>query len=187
MLFHQAEMFNRRASRPKFKAAEIFATLQISVKGTVADIGSGGGYFTMRFAEAVGLDGKVYALDTNPNLLNYIAKIASENQMTHIETVLIADTGINLPGPGCDLIFLRNVFHHIEKPVDYFKKLKPALKPGGKIAVIDYRKGKALNFITLFGHCVAAGVIHESLQKAGCKLFASYDFLPEQSFDVFQL
>jgi len=78
---------------------------------------------------------------------------ARDNQMTNIETVLVDENGLNLPEEGCDLIFLRNAFHHIEDPACYFKTLKRFPKPRGKVVIIDYKKRAVLNFITLMGPC----------------------------------
>jgi len=81
MLFNKAEMLNRRASHPKFKAREIIRALEIKKGSVVAYIGAGGGYFTMLFAEAVGREGRVYAVDTDVKLLNYIEKRAVERKV----------------------------------------------------------------------------------------------------------
>lgn len=184
-MFNRAEMFNYRARHPKFKADEIIRKLALRKRAVVADIGSGGGYFAIRFAETVGLDGKIYAIDTNPKFLSHIAKVAGENKLTNIETISIKRNGLNLPEQSCDLIFLRNVFHHLDDPVAYFKTLKRFLKPGGKVAVIDYKKPKSFSFISLLGHYVEEGLILETMKKAGYEPVECYDFLPEQSFNIF--
>jgi len=88
-MLKRAEMLNRRASHPKFKVYEILKTLNLQVGAVVADIGCGGGYFTMRFAGAVGLDGRVYAVDTNKKFLDYVKNQAQQNQMTNVKTVLV--------------------------------------------------------------------------------------------------
>lgn len=186
MLFKKAEMMNKRASQPKFKMNEILEVLLVEKGGAIADIGSGGGCFTVRFAEKVGLDGKVYAVDTNTDNLNYVKNYAEETQLTNIETVLAEENKIILP-EKCDLIFLRNAFHHIKEPETYFRNLKRYLKPRGKIVIIDYKKRAAFNFITLMGHYVEEEHIQETMKNAGYELYERYDFLPEQSFNIFEL
>jgi len=185
-MFNRAEMLNRRAGQPKFKADEIIRTLDIKAGAAVADIGAGGGYFTMRFAEAAGLDGRVYAVDTNAKSLAYVENNAEKNGMINVETVLLDNTGLKLPEHGCDLIFLRNVFHHLDDTVGYFKDLKRFLKPGGRVVIIDYKKRKTLNFIALMGHHVEEESIRKTMSDAGYSLVERYDFLPEQSFTVYQ-
>ncbi|MBM7854577.1 ubiquinone/menaquinone biosynthesis C-methylase UbiE [Desulfohalotomaculum tongense] len=186
MLFNRAEMLNRRARHPKFKADEIIGALNLQKGAVIADIGSGGGYFTMRFAEAVGPEGKVYAVDVNAKLLAYIENYAKENRMTNVETVLVGESGLNLPEQSCSLIFLRNVFHHLNSPERYFKALKRFLKPGGRVIIIDYKKGTALNLIALMRHHVEEAFIQETMKNAGYDLVDRYCFLPQQSFNVFQ-
>lgn len=187
MLLNRAEMLNRRASHPKFKGDEILKVLSLSRNAVAADIGSGGGFFTMKFAEIVGLDGMVYALDKNKKFLSYIAMQAQENQMSNIRTVVVNEKGLDLPQHRCDLIFLRNSFHHIEDPVNYFRTMKKFLKPEGKVVIIDYKKCAAFSFITLMGHYVKEELIQETMKDAGYLLVESYDILPEQSFNIFQL
>ncbi len=187
MLFNRAEMLNRRASQPKFRVNEIMKVLAMPRGARVADIGCGGGFFTMKFAERVGLDGKVYAVDKNKKFLTYIEKQAQEKQITNIKSVLIKEKGIELPEQSCDLIFLRNVFHHIEDPTNYFKSMKIYLKPKGKVAIIDYKKCAAFNFITLMGHYVKEELIQKTMKDAGYLHIARYEFLPEQSFNIFEL
>lgn len=179
-------MLNRRASHPKFKADEIIEVLSLQKGAVVADIGSGGGYFTIRFAKTVGLNGRVFAVDTNARLLAYVKNYAKKNQITNVETVLIDKNGLNLPKEGCDLIFLRNVFHHLNQPEHYFKTLKCFLKPGGRVVVIDYKKRKTLNVIALIGHYAEEAFIQETMKNAGYVLVERYDFLPEQTFNVFR-
>lgn len=186
-MFNKAEMLNRRASNPKFKSREILNVLALHKGEVVADIGAGGGYFSMLFAEDVGLDGKVYSLDTNPKMLTHIKSYAEENQLTNINTVLVNEDDLNLPEHGCDLIFLRNVFHHIQDKETYFAKLKSFLKPNGRIVIIDYKKTETFNFINLMKHYVEENLIISTLENAGYKITDSYDFLSEQSFNIFSL
>ena len=77
---NRAKMFNKRASKPKYKADQILEKLALKPGQFIADIGSGGGYFTYRFAKAVGEKGKVYAVDTNQEFLTFIKKQATEQE-----------------------------------------------------------------------------------------------------------
>lgn len=185
-MFNRLEMLNRRAAQPKFKANEIIRTLYIKAGATVADIGAGGGYFTMCFAEAVGRDGRVYAVDNNAKSAAYVENMSKQNGMTNIEAVLLDNTALKLPEHGCDLIFLRNVFHHLDETVEYFKDLKRFLKPEGRVVIIDYKKRKTFNFIALMGHHVEEETIRKTMSAAGYSLVERYDLLSEQSFTVYQ-
>lgn len=184
-MLNRAEMLNRRADHPKFKAGKVISTLALKPGAVVADIGSGGGYFTMRFAEEVGLDGRVYAADKNEKFLDYIKNQARKNQMTNVKTVLVDENGLKLPENGCDIIFLRNVVHHIEDRKSYFANLKRFLKPEGRVVIIDYKKRKTMNFISWMGHYVEEDDIKQTMRNAGYELVEKYNFLSEQSFTVY--
>lgn len=183
----KAKMFNKKAARPMNKAEKIIQTLSIQPGQTIADIGSGGGFFTVQFAQTIGTTGTVYAVDTNQELLDFIHKQASEHGLNNIMTLQTSADKPNLPEHFFDLIFLRNVTHHLKERIGYFKKLKEALKPQGKIAIIDYDgRGTVLSFQRLHHHFVPPDVLIHEMTQAGYRVEASYDFLREQSFTVFK-
>lgn len=186
-ILNRAEMFNLRASTSKNKPNEIISRLRIKKGDTIADIGSGGGYFTTRFAAEVGLGGEVYALDIDKGLLQYIALQSKNNGFTNIRTVLIDKKVEGLPREGCDLVFLRNVYHHIHEPEEYFKEIKKFLKTNGKIAIIDYKKTNNFKFINLIRHFAKQEDIIRDLKKAGYRHIDSFDILQKQSFNIFQI
>ncbi len=180
--------FNQKAAAPENKPEEILETLDIQNGMTVADIGSGGGYFTLEFAKRVGKNGLVYAVDINPKNLVYIKKAASKEGLANIATKLAGEHGPELPDNSVAVFFLRNVFHHLSNPEEYFAKLKPILTQGGRIAIIDYKKPAAkngLSFISIFKHYVSEEIITRIMETAGFHLQQSYGFLPEQSFNIF--
>ena len=181
-------MFNKKASDPKNKPDEILKALELRQGQRVADIGAGGGYFSLRFAEAVGKNGRVFAIDTNPKFLEFIENSAKEKELNSIETVLTMEENPALPDKSIDLIFMRNVCHHLSNRVEYFKKLKSALKPEGRIAIIDYKAGGGrFSFHRKFGHYVPKENLKAEMKEAGYQLEKDLDFLPEQSFMIFSL
>jgi arsenite methyltransferase len=184
----RAEMFNKRASKPKYKADQILETLALESGQTIADIGSGGGYFTYRFAKAVGDKGKVYAVDTNQEFLGYIKKKAAEQALTNIVTLLTSSEHPDLPKHMFDYIFMRNVTHHLPDRVNYFKGLSEALKPTGNIAIIEYNgRGGLFSFHRVHRHFIPQDVLVEEMKQAGYTIQKNYDFLSEQSFSIFSL
>ena len=183
------ERFNQKAASSDSKSTEILNSLDIKEGCAIADIGSGGGYFSIEFAKRVGKSGVVYAVDVNPKNLSYVKEKASAAGVTNVQTTLTEEDKLNLPLNSVDIIFLRNVFHHIPNPTQYFKALKPVLKNGGIIAIIDYKKPKGggiFSFVGLFKHYVPQEEIQKALKDAGYKVQKSYDFLPQQSFKVFK-
>ena len=183
----KAEMFNRKASDPKNKPDEILKALGLQQRQKVADVGSGGGYFALRFAEIVEAEGRVFAVDTNPKFLEFIQDSAKEKVLTNVETVLTEEDKPILPEKSVDLVFMRNVCHHLSNRVDYFRRLRNSLKTSGRVAIIEYRSGRGFSFHRLFGHYVAKEKIIEEMQEAGYKLEKEVDFLPEQSFTLFSM
>jgi len=183
----KASMFNRQASDPKNKPDEILRILSLQKGQTVADIGSGGGYFCLRFAEAVGKEGKVYAVDMNPEFLEFINSVAKEKGLSNIETILVSNEDPVLPEKALDLVFLRNVYHHLPNRVSYFEKLRSKLKPEGRVAIVEYKRGKRFTFHGMFGHNVPRELIIEEMSKAGYRTMQELDFLSAQSFTIFSL
>jgi len=183
----QAKMFNRKASDPKNKPDQILETLVLQPGQNVADIGAGGGYFSLRFAEAVGNEGHVFAVDTDSNFLEFIKESAKEKGLYNIETVLATEDGLTL-SESVDLVFMRNVCHHIPNRMEYFRKLENSLKPDGRVAIIEYKRGGGLfSFRRMFGHYVPKEIIVEEMNKARYQLEKAFDFLPEQSFTIFSV
>jgi arsenite methyltransferase len=180
------EMFNKKASKPKNKTDQIMETLALKPGQIMADIGSGGGYFTYRFAKAVGAKGKVYAIDTNQEFLTFIKKQAMEQGLTNIITRFTASEQPDLPKHMFDFVFLRNVTHHIPNRINYFQRLKETLKPDGKIVIIEYdERGGLFSFHKSHRHFISQNILLEEMKQAGYVVQNSYDFLSEQSFTIF--
>jgi len=181
----KAKLLNKKASDPRNKPDQILEALKLRQGQNVADIGAGGGYFCMRFAETVGRKGKVYAVDTNPGFLKFIETSAKEQGLDNVETIPATEEDLALPERSLDLIFMRNVCHHLTNRVKYFKKLKRFLKPKGRIAIIEYRRPKHFTHRGMFKHYVSRETIIEEMNEAGYQVKREFDFLPEQSFTVF--
>jgi len=181
----KAKMFNKKASDPRNKPDRILEALELRQGQNVADIGAGGGYFCLRFAEAVGKKGKVYAVDTNLGFLEFIENSAKKRGLGNVETILVAGEDLALPERSLDLVFMRNVCHHLTNRVEYFKKLRRFLKPKGRIAIIEYKHAKPFTFRGIFGHYVPRETIKEEMKEAGYRVERELDFLPEQSFTIF--
>lgn len=175
----KAAMFNKKA---KPDAEQVLKSLEIKSDDIIADIGSGGGFFTFEFAQITAPKGKVYAVDTNNELLAYIKKHQQERHLTNIQTIAASEKNANLPKNSCDLMFLRNVFHHIPEPVTYFRSLSGGLKPSGRIAIIEWKPGEAHH-----GHGTTGEEIIVVMTDAGYNHTKSFDFLDKQTFNVFQL
>jgi arsenite methyltransferase len=178
-------MLNREAASNKNKPAEIIKNLPLREGNSIADIGSGGGYFTIEFAKLIGEEANVYAVDMNSKSLDFIEQEVEKEGLNNVKTVLADKNGFSIPEKSVDILFLRNVFHHLPNPVDYFKNVTKFLKTDGKIAIVDYKK-KGFSFTGLFGHFTPENLLIETMEKAGFKIFKQFDFLTDQSFIIFQ-
>jgi ubiquinone/menaquinone biosynthesis C-methylase UbiE len=122
------------------KVAEVTAALKLKPGTLVADIGAGTGVFSIPFARAVRPGGTVYAVEVDEKLLEHIVEAGTEQGVTNIQPVFAEYNDPLLP-PGVDLAFIHDVLHHIEDRATYLKNLAGYLKPGGRIAVIDFKAG----------------------------------------------
>jgi len=181
----KAELFNKKASDPKNEAVIVLEALGLNQGQVVADIGSGGGYFTFLFAKSVGEGGKVFAIDTNLDFLEFVKTNAEEKGLNNIETVVATNEKPLLLKKSVDLVFMRNVCHHIQNREAYFRRLRDVLNPDGRVAIVEYRGGVGFSFHSLFGHSVPKETIVKEMRAAGYRLEKDSDFLPEQSFTLF--
>jgi ubiquinone/menaquinone biosynthesis C-methylase UbiE len=178
------KMLNREASSARSRSDEVLERLHIREGQAIADIGSGGGYFTLAFAGRAGKTGRVYAVDVKKKYLDFIRRQSEQAGLSNIVFVLAGEGGMNLPEAGLDLVFARNVFHHLSDPADYFADLKKYLKPGGKVAIIEHGK-KGFGFVSLFGHHTSREAIVRDMETAGYLPTESFDLLPDQTFTLF--
>lgn len=178
------ESLNKKASSSENKPHEVINSMNLEDGDVVGDIGAGGGYFSFEFSKVVGENGKVYAIDTNQKSLDYIESKSKKLGINNIETVLVNEYGLDL-AENVDMFFMRNVFHHLTDPVAYFKSIRPLLKNNGKITLLEYNK-KKLGFVGIFGHYTPEYELVKQMELAGFRVFENYNFLPEQSFNIFQ-
>jgi predicted methyltransferase len=164
------------------KPHEVIQALKLKADAVVADIGSGTGYFSIRLAHMVP-KGKVYGLDAEPDMVKYLADRAKRAGLNNVKAVLVKPGDAALPEKA-DLVILVDVYHHIEKREAYFRELQRSLKPGGRLAVIDFTMDspegppKAAR--------IAPEQVKAELQAAGYALKEAPAFLPNQYFLIFQ-
>jgi len=178
----QAKAYNDSANDAKHKPEEVIAKLKIKPTDVIADLGSGGGYYTLKFAK---ITKKVYAIDVDSKLLETVKLKAKEENLTNIVTVLANEKNSGLSDSSIDLLFNRDTFHHLPEQTSYFSEIKKSLKPNARVAIIDYKKDANL-FIRIFGHYSEEEEILSKMEKAGFKLIEKHNFISDQHFLIFQ-
>jgi len=160
------------------KPHDVVMALNLKPTDSVADIGAGSGYFARRFALHAG---RVYAVDIDEKLLGLVRAKAPAN----LETIVAAPDDPHLPPRSIDMVFFCDVLHHIENRPAYYAKLARALKPGGRIVVIDFYK-KDLPVGPPPSMKLADQEVIAEFQKAGFALSKRLDSLPYQYFLFFE-
>lgn len=165
---------------------EVMARLDLKVGDEVADLGAGSGYFTLRMAREVGAIGRVYAVDTNPEMLEHIEKRAEEEELENIQTILADPDNPKLGSKSVDLIFICDVLHHVSNRDRYYPLLARALRTGGRLVNIDFHKRKLPVGPPVEMKITRKDVIKQ-VEAAGFRLVEDYNFLKYQYFLVFEL
>ncbi|HEY3440832.1 MAG TPA: methyltransferase [Paludibaculum sp.] len=106
----------------------------------VADVGAGSGYYTELLAESVGPAGRVYATDIQPGMIALLRQRIARAKLTNVEPVLSTETETRLPAVALDLILLVDVYHEFSNPQEMLRQLRAALKPGGRLVLLEFRK-----------------------------------------------
>ena len=159
------------------KPHDVVMALNLKPTDTIADIGAGTGYFARRFAMHAG---KVYAVDIDQKLLDIAAKDAPAN----LKTVLATPDDPRLPDGSVDVIFFCDVLHHIENRAAYYPKLAKALKPGGRIVVIEFYK-KDMPIGPPPSMKLSDDEVIAEFRSAGLALSKRLDILPYQYYLFF--
>ncbi len=160
------------------KPHEVIVALELKTTEVVADLGAGSGYFTRRIARHAA---KVYAVDLDAKLLEK----AKASSPPNVETVLATPDDPKLASESVDTVFVCDVLHHIEARPAYYAKLKRALKPGGRIVIVDFFK-KQLPVGPPPAMKLEASEVEAEFAAAGFKLAKPHSFLPYQYFLEFR-
>jgi predicted methyltransferase len=170
------------------KRKEILAACKFNAGMVVADVGAGTGLFTRLLAAEVGMKGKVFAVDIAENFLNHIKKTCAEAGITNVETIKCSATSAELPENSVNAVFICDTYHHFEFPSRTMASIHKALKPDGRVVLIDFHriKGKSSDFV--MGH-VRAGqeVFVKEIEESGFRrVHEEKGLLEENYFVIFE-
>jgi len=161
----------------------VIKELRIQPGSVVADIGAGTGYFSMRLAKLPARP-KVYAVDIEPAMLEHITHRATLDDLANVKAVKADADRTNLP-ERVDVVLIVDTYHHLPNRVAYFTELRRQMKPGARLAIVDFRKGAPDGPPEEFRFTPAQ--ISKELEQAGFTLAESHDFLPRQHFLVYRV
>jgi predicted methyltransferase len=166
------------------KPEQVMDALQIAEDSVVADLGAGGGWFTIRLARRVGPHGLVYAEDVQRLMIEAIQRRVQREGLTNVRTLLgeYDDPFSGLPANMLDAVLIVDAFHEMEHPVVLLRNVGRTLKPSGLIGIIDYQQGEGGPGPDHSEDRVAPSVIIETAKGAGLKLVGEENFLPYQYF-----
>ncbi|HVJ23151.1 MAG TPA: class I SAM-dependent methyltransferase [Burkholderiales bacterium] len=163
------------------KPHEVMRALALKPDAAVADLGAGTGYFAARLANMLP-KGTVYAVDIEPGMVKYLGERAQREKLANLKPVSGTPRDPRLPAK-VDLVLLVDVYHHIDERERYFRALAASLKPGGRVAVIDFRLDSPAG--PPKSARVAPERVKAELASAGYALAEEHGFLPRQYFLIF--
>ena len=179
---HWAQVFDDPSRDAWQKPHQVIETLALKPDARVADIGSGTGYFAVRLAHFVPR-GRVYGVDTEPDMVKYLADRAAREGMNNLSAVQGAPDDARLPD-RVDLVLMVDVYHHIEQRESYFRKLAQSLSPKGRVAIIDFNAKSTMGPPP--DQRIPPKRVAAEMSKAGYHLLTEHHFLPNQYFLIFR-
>jgi ubiquinone/menaquinone biosynthesis C-methylase UbiE len=171
-------IFESPGRAERLQINRVMDILGIAPGKSVADIGAGSGWFTVRAARRVGGGGLVYAVDINLEAIHYIDERAEKEKLQNVKTILGKADNPFLPASSVDAVLLLKTYHEVAQPVALLRNLRGALRPGAKVGIID-RNGNGED------HGVGREVVIREAKEAGYKLVEHYDFVKGDKMDYF--
>jgi ubiquinone/menaquinone biosynthesis C-methylase UbiE len=171
-------IFESPGREDRLQINRVMDLLAIAPGKSVADIGAGSGWFTVRAARRVSASGQVFAVDINPEAIQYIDNRIQKEQLPNVKTIVSKPDDPLLPPNSVDAVLMLKTYHEIAHPITLLKNLRPALRPGAKIGIID-RNGNGAD------HGIGREVVIREAKQAGFKLINQYDFVKADKMDYF--
>jgi SAM-dependent methyltransferase len=171
-------IFDSPGRDKRLQIDRVMDILGITPGKTVADIGAGSGWFTVRAARRVGDAGVVYAVDINPEAIRYVDERAQKEKLHNVKTILGKADDPLLPAGAVDAVLLLKTYHEVAEPGALLRNLRGALRPGARVGIID-RNGNGED------HGVGRDVVLHEATQAGYRLLKQYDFVKGDKMDYF--
>jgi ubiquinone/menaquinone biosynthesis C-methylase UbiE len=171
-------IFDSPGRDERLQINRVMDILGVTPGKTVADIGAGSGWYTVRAAKRVGEKGVVYAVDINPESIRYVSDRAQKEQLHNVKTILGKADNPLLPAGAVDAVLLLKTYHEVADPIALMRNLRGALRPGARIGIID-RNGNGED------HGVGRDIVLHEATQAGYRLLKQYDFVKGDKMDYF--
>ena len=171
-------IFDAPGREDRLQINRVMDILKITPGSSVADIGAGSGWFTVRASRRVGAQGEVYAEDISPDAITYIQKRIAKEGLRNVRTILGKNDDPLLPTGKIEVVLLLKTYHEVADPVALLKHLRESLAPKARVGIID-RNGNGEN------HGVAEKIVVAEARQAGYELLERYDFVKGDGMDYF--
>lgn len=171
-------IFESPGREERLQINRVMDILSIRAGKSVADIGAGSGWFTVRAAKRVGAGGAVYAVDINPEAVRYISNRAGKEKLANVKAILSKADDPLLPRDSVDAVLLLKTYHEVAHPVELLRNLRASLRAGAKVGIID-RNGNGED------HGIGSDVVIREAKEAGYRLMEKYDFVKGDKMDYF--
>jgi ubiquinone/menaquinone biosynthesis C-methylase UbiE len=178
------KMLDNPSRTEGLKIPEILQRLRLKSGDVVADIGAGTGVFSLPFAKAVAPAGKVFAVEVDQKLVDHIRQKAADQKLANVEPTLGKFAEPGLPAASVDLAFIHDVLHHIQDRAGYLKALGRALKPTGRLALIEFHPDQGGHRNQPEMH-VTKDQAAAWMADAGLKPVEEFDLFPEKYFVIY--
>lgn len=167
------------------KREEIVKAMNLKSDAVVADIGAGTGLFTRLFASKLGPKGQVLAVDIAQKFLDHIEVTCRERKLRNVETVLCKDDSTELPENSVDVAFICDTYHHFEYPQKTMTSLRKALKPDGRLYVLDFKRIEGVSKEWTMSHVRAGQEVFEAeIAEAGFRKVGEVKDIVEENYMV---
>ena len=162
------------------KPDAVIQALNLKEGQVVADIGAGSGYFTLRLAQTVGQKGQVFAVDVDEGMLSYLRERLAKEKIQNVQVMQVPAHDLLLIDSSLDLAFICDTYHHIEDREVYLRKLHKALKPNGRLVIVDFYKKDGIPVGPPLSMRLSEETVKKELQTAGMNITEKLTFLPYQ-------
>jgi len=184
MSYLGADWLERSDRETTEQPEKVLDTLRIAPGSVVADIGAGTGYYSLRLAKRVGPQGRVLATDIQPEMLSRLRVNLKKAGLMNVEPILCTPTDAKLPAGQLDLALMVDVYHELARPEETLAQVRRALKPDGRLVLIEYR-GEDPAVPIKPEHKMTLRQIREEVEPSGFQVQHVFDFLPRQHIVVF--